>query len=200
MKLTILALLALTTFSRAQSLEVMERGAKAICLPDQNHLTSQQAEDELMFYSTWKGFALGINCSSMLVQNGSRSLTDVPNWMLDPTKAAPSFLAFVSAHRPKGFATSHNVEARISGLLLAWYFDQSPESGQYQKVMIDLLVKDYFYSKAELDAIENARQEKSDKEDKASAESLKAQAKYLDYLRDLRKSQEPVIMGEKKGK
>ncbi|RYD37261.1 MAG: hypothetical protein EOP87_03910 [Verrucomicrobiaceae bacterium] len=71
-----------------------------------------------------RGFLYGIKGSSLVIDRPDAKGLLVPDeWMLNPGKSAPSFLAFVARHQPEDFDKSNLDTEGLTKILVAWYLD-----------------------------------------------------------------------------
>jgi hypothetical protein len=127
----------------AISLDALEKGASAWCVPVGTNWTGSEAEMGPMFADYLRGFLQGINISPLLETGEPATSIFFPDdWMYDPRKAGPSFLAFVAKHKPKDFKKGS--EGRDSAILLAWYLGNHSASDRRGEIMRDVMLKEYF--------------------------------------------------------
>lgn len=110
-----------------QSLKDFRSGATAVSFSIENggSSLSREQQADLLIYSTFmRGFLHGLEGSSLLAdQSGQNQLLVPEEWMMNPGKSAPSFLAFVAKREPAGFDESKVDTKSLKTILLAWYLD-----------------------------------------------------------------------------
>ena len=107
-----------------QSLKDFRSGAAAVSFSIENggRSLSRGQQDDFLIYSTFmQGFLHGLEGSSLL--SGQNKLLVPEEWMMNPGKSAPSFLAFVAKREPVGFDESKVDTKGLKTILLAWYLD-----------------------------------------------------------------------------
>ena len=110
-----------------QSLKDFRSGAAAVSFSIENggSSLSRGQKDDFLIYSTFmRGFLHGLKGSSLIAnQSGQNQLLVPEEWMMNPGKSAPSFLAFVAKREPAGFDESKVDTEGLKTIILAWYLD-----------------------------------------------------------------------------
>lgn len=133
----------------AQGLGDFKSGAAAVSFAIENggKSLSRPQQDNFLIYSTFmRGFLHGVQCSTLLVNGEHKHASSTPDdWMMNPAKSAPSFLAFVAKHEPENF-DDDSVDTRgLQLLLLAWYMDShSKNRGIDDTALRDVLLAQVF--------------------------------------------------------
>lgn len=110
-----------------QSYRDFRSGAAAVSFAIENGgkaLTREQQDNFLLYSTFMRGFLYGLKGSPAVVdQSDSKGSLAPDEWMLNPGKSAPSFLAFVAKHQPAGFDGSEVDTEGLKNVLIAWYLE-----------------------------------------------------------------------------
>jgi hypothetical protein len=127
MRSLLLSYVLLNTVTSGQSYSDFRSGAAAVSFAIENGAKSlsREQQDNFLLYSTYmRGFLYGIKGSSLVIDRPDTKGLLVPDeWMLNPGKSAPSFLAFVARHQPENFDKSNVDTEGLTKILVAWYLD-----------------------------------------------------------------------------
>ena len=127
MKLILLFHAILIASAPGQSFSDFRSGAAAVSFAIENggESLSRAQQDDFLLYSTFmRGFLHGLQGSSnVLAQPDPKQLLKPDEWMLNPGKSAPSFLAFVAKHQPPQFDESGVDTDGLKSILVSWYLD-----------------------------------------------------------------------------
>lgn len=133
-----------------QSLKDFRSGASAVSFSMENggSSLSRGQQDDLLIYSTFmRGFLYGLEGSSSVAhQSDQNQLLTPEEWMMNPGKSAPSFLAFIAKRAPAEFDESKVDAKGLKTILLAWYLDshsgaKSPDNRSLTEKMLRIAFK-----------------------------------------------------------
>lgn len=115
------------TLASGQSYDDFRSGAAAVSFAIENggKSLSREQQDNFLIYSIFmRGFLFGVrNSSSILKSTESEKMLVPDEWMYNPGKSAPSFLAFAAKHQPEEFDSSKIDTEGLTLILVAWYLD-----------------------------------------------------------------------------